>query len=761
MQGGKKGSNRSRCLVALFCALAAGVTLAGFEPVTDWSELYHAGIKARALGNNRLALDLLGRSVATATGDAQRSASRQEFAATLIREKRLDEARAILEELRKVTTGVTRAKVELDLGNLAAARAQDAAAAEYYVEAERLAAQHPVVALSAALNRIRLMPEAARVAALQRAMTRIAEVDSAADRGRLYLNVATQASRPGAGHSLRLAYEAAREANVLAAELDARTRLEALDALSQLYEEDKRPADTLRLFSRGFGSEDAIHADLLARLHWRQAKALAALGREEEAAVSYHRAVEYLESIRADLPIELEDGTSTFRSLLRPLFMGYADLELKRAGAKPEAERSAALREAIRAMELTKQSEMQDYLGDRCSVETAAGSASLPRGSAALYTILLEDRIELLLDTGDSITRKTVPVPSRAVSEVAGQLAKDLTKYWSADYLRGAKQLYDWLVRPVEKELEGRAIDTVVLVPDGPLRLVPLAVLHDGEHFLIERFAVATVTGLSMTETRSAPRGRPAALLAGLSEPGPVVAKLPPPAEGGGRTRSAPAGVKVLAASQIRTMQVQRDGVVRGAAPEADPYAQLRRDLALPGVKKEIDTLRTLVPGTAIMDGNFTVTRFSDEAGSGDFRIVHIASHGVFGGNAASSYIMAYDDVVTMSRLDSLLRNTDVDSHPIELLTLSACETAEGNERAPLGISGVAIKAKAKSVLGTLWPVSDDAAQKAMQIFYTALLQDNASKAQALRTAQRELLKNETSAHPFFWAPFVLIGNWN
>jgi CHAT domain-containing protein len=200
-----------------------------------------------------------------------------------------------------------------------------------------------------------------------------------------------------------------------------------------------------------------------------------------------------------------------------------------------------------------------------------------------------------------------------------------------------------------------------------------------------------------------------------------------------------------------------------GVGVETDSAARtaaLKESLLLPGVKKEIQGLRAIVPNVSIFDEAFTLRRFGEEAQSGDYKILHIASHGVFGGNASSSYIMTYDDLLYMNDLESILKVNQSEGRSIELLTLSACETAEGNDRAPLGISGVAIKANARSVLGTLWPVGDEAARKLMEGFYSRLATRSFMKAQALQAAQIELLNVEMLSHPFFWAPFVLIGNW-
>jgi CHAT domain-containing protein len=140
--------------------------------------------------------------------------------------------------------------------------------------------------------------------------------------------------------------------------------------------------------------------------------------------------------------------------------------------------------------------------------------------------------------------------------------------------------------------------------------------------------------------------------------------------------------------------------------------------------------------------------------------VVHIASHGIFGGDADSSFVMAYDDVLSLKDLQSLLRSDELRKNPIEILSLSACETAEGNDRAPLGLAGAAIKARARSVLGTLWPVDDEATALVIERFYRGLTQSPGSKARALQHAQIEVLRKEEFAHPFYWAPFALVGNW-
>jgi len=364
-------------------------------------------------------------------------------------------------------------------------------------------------------------------------------------------------------------------------------------------------------------------------------------------------------------------------------------------------------------------------------VDTAKGADSvISSGTALLYPVIFGDRIELLLETQSDIVRHSVQIPGAIVRQTAVGFANDL-RNGAAGYLMRSQQLYDWLLRPIEASLAAQQIDTLVVVPDGALRLFAMGALHDGKQFAVEKFAVATVTGMSMTSTSLPPTQEPGFLVVGVSEPGPVVDRL------------GPAIVEQILGKAV-----------------AHRPATLRAALALPGVRKEVEAISGIMPGTAMLDAAFTVEGFRREAESGSYRIMHIASHGFFGGSADSSYILAYDDLLTLDGLQSLLRSDHFRKNAIELLSLSACETAEGDERSPLGISGAAIKARAKSVLGTLWPVEDNAARRVMEGFYRGIAAGHQTKAVALRQAQVELLRSDEFAHPLFWAPFVLIGNW-
>ena len=747
--------------------LSSSVSLARTGPEAHWASTIESGIEARNRGNIQLSIGLLNKAWEAASSLDERTRAAAELGASLLQARRLDDAEEFLKIAYANFSYPGKASVALDLGNLAVARKNNKLALQYYLEAETNAGESLATRISAALNRARIGQEVDRLSALAPIIKDIENVASLNARARLYLNLGLQAKQI-LPQGLALAYQSIHSAYTLAPKIDKRLALEAFDALAQLYEDqgrtDEAKALTRLALTRVTAGKESVNVqDILVRLEWRDGRLLRREGRTIEALAAYQNAAMHLEGIRQDIPIEYENGRSSFQETLRPVFTGLADVTLIAAANSPGQEQKL-YRQAIHALELTKQSEMQDYLGDRCSVDAVGSGMSIqmPARTAALYPILFDDRVELLLETNSGIVRRTSNIGGAAAGKLALTLAKALPNYSSRGYLSSAQQLYDAILRPIEGELAKQNIETLIVVSDGPLRLVPIGALHDGEKFAIERFAVTTVTGLSMTDVQVSKTSTGSSLLAGLSEPGTVVSKLTSanvesmltgaPAVNPTETRSGP---------QVRSIR-SRGGpaAVAGKNEDTARVTQLKEMLALPGAKEEIQSLGKIMPNVSMLNEAFTLEQFGKAVGSGDYRILHIASHGVFGGDANSSYIMTYDDLLTMNRMDFLLRDRESDTNPIELLTLSACETAEGNERSPLGFSGAAIKAKAKSVIGTLWPVGDEAARKIMEKFYEGYTRGKLSKSAALRNAQRELLRDDNLSHPFFWAPFVVIGNW-
>ncbi|MFO1327793.1 MAG: CHAT domain-containing protein [Rubrivivax sp.] len=647
--------------------------------------------------------------------------------------------------------GPERAAVLLDLGQARAARGQAQQADADWRAAAAAAPDDAETQLAAELNRVHLLPPAERLPRLDAALQRLGAL-APARQARLAVHAGAQAREADAtGQALALqAFDQGRR--LALATQQPRLAAEAYDGLAALYERSGRADEALALVERGLEQARAADAtDWLYTLEGRAGRLAQRLGRDDLALQAYGRAVRHVEAVRSDIPVRYVDGRSSFRETLEPLYLGLADQLLRRAAQVPEPERSTLLLQARDSVELIKQTELEDYLRDRCSVESAArtGAARRPPEGTAIHTpIVLPDRLELLLETAQGIERRSVPLPGERLRDMVQAYVSALR---SGSALRARSEaLYRALVAPLERTLAEQKIHTLVTVPDGVLRLLPLGSLHDGRGWLLQRLAVATVPslGLAPAPRAQAPAlsaGRP--LLAGMSEPGPVVGKL-----------SLSVIDTVLEAGPEAARQPRRSA---GADGPADPALQreLRQALALPGVKDEIADIARVLPSTVLLDGQFTLDALQRALRTQRPPVVHIASHGVFGDSAESTFIMTYDELLTLDALQALLRDGR-GRLPIEVLTLSACQTAEGDDRAPLGMSGAALKARARTALGTLWPVSDEAAQQVMSGFYRRLATGGMGRAEALRQAQLELLQQPRRQHPMFWAPFILIGDW-
>jgi CHAT domain-containing protein len=176
-------------------------------------------------------------------------------------------------------------------------------------------------------------------------------------------------------------------------------------------------------------------------------------------------------------------------------------------------------------------------------------------------------------------------------------------------------------------------------------------------------------------------------------------------------------------------------------------------DRGLPPVDQELQ-----------VNGGFTNTNFETAIESTPYPIVHLATHGQFSSQLTDTYILTGDGRLTIDDLRTTLQTTAVRRDgTLELLVLSACSTATGDDRAALGLAGVAVRAGARSTVATLWQVNDYSSAVLMGAFYRELSTVrtlHVSKAAALQQAQRSLLQDTEYQHPYFWAPYVLVGNW-
>ncbi len=170
----------------------------------------------------------------------------------------------------------------------------------------------------------------------------------------------------------------------------------------------------------------------------------------------------------------------------------------------------------------------------------------------------------------------------------------------------------------------------------------------------------------------------------------------------------------------------------------------------LPSVTAELRDIKKIMNAKNVLENsNFTVNNLTAQFKEHEYTIVHLATHGVFGGTPEGSYLLNYDTLLTMDGLEDLIGIGRFRDNPVELLTLSACQTALGNERAALGLAGVALKAGARSAVATLWYVDDEATSLAVREFYRQLKTAGISKAQVLQNTQKKLIAKRRYWHPY------------
>ena len=700
------------------------------QPRQQSQALVAAARAAESLGQTKQALQLLelASTLAQKEPDALwRATILAQLGHTYLTARQLDAASTHLTQARELATQVSSpaltAPLLNDLGILHALQSHPEEALTAFTEAVQLAqqAQLPLVELHARVNAARTnvqlnQPMNSRIWADQ-ALEQVNTLPASREKAIGFMNIGLLYRRllpslPDLHAPLILrAAGALQEAVSLAEQLgDARTLSFALGHLGQLYESEQRLDEALSFTRRAIFSAQSVDApESLYRWQWQLGRQLAATGKLDEAIASYRQAAATLQPIRPAVAVAAAESSWSDEDPIRPLFFEQADLLLQRASLTEEQPAATQdLLAARDAIEAYKAAELRDYFKDECVDALQARLTkfdTLAANTAIIYPILFPTRLELLVSLPSGMTRIAVPVGTEALTKEIRLFRRTVEKRTTREYLPHAQQLYDWLVRPLEPELAKQQIATLVFVPDSALRTIPMAALHDGSTFLINKFAIALTPGITLTDPRPLNREKVRFLTAGLTK-----------------------------------------------AVQGFP--------SLPYVAEEVETIRSLYGADQLMDQDFRERRLEQELRDGRYGILHIATHGKFSTSVNDSFLLTFDEKLSMSGLDQLIGLFRFRENPLELLTLSACQTGVGDDRAALGLAGVAIKAGARSALATLWFINDEASAELVSEFYRQLRNPKLSKAQALQLAQQKLLSDRVYEHPAYWSAFLLLNNW-
>jgi CHAT domain-containing protein len=446
---------------------------------------------------------------------------------------------------------------------------------------------------------------------------------------------------------------------------------------------------------------------------WQEGRLLKAQGQIDGAIGAYAQAVEHLQILRQDLVAMNPEVQFSFRDRIEPIYREYVQLLLTDVDRLPAALKQDHLERSRQTLEALQLAQLQNFFRQACQTYRPQPLETLDPHAALVYSISLADRLEVILSLpGQPLQHYSSPLTTRETETLARSLRQSLNPAFPAEDGRPAAQrLYDALLRPAEAALTEQGIKTLVFVLDDAWRNLPMAVLHDGDRYLVERYSLALTPGLQLFAGKPIAAARPALLLGGLSEAN----------QGFG---------------------------------------------AIPAVGQELQRLQTLGNSLGktelLLNQNFTQTSLVKALQQPNLPIVHLATHGQFSSRAQDTFLLTWNQRLSVQTLGQWLdRRTGFS--PIELLVLSACQTAKGDNRATLGLAGIAVRSGARSTLATLWAVQDQSTSAFMAAFYQGLLTEKRPRAEALRQAQLTFVHdavNPRYQHPYYWAPFVLVGSW-
>jgi CHAT domain-containing protein len=490
---------------------------------------------------------------------------------------------------------------------------------------------------------------------------------------------------------------------------DERAEAYALGSLGGLYEQNQQWDNAQKLTEQALLLAQGINAaDIAYQWQWQLGRILRAKGSVEGATAAYTQAVNTLQSIRSDLVAISSDVQFSFRQSVEPVYREFVALLLQPKGGKSDQKDLAQARKVIESLQLA---ELDNFFRDACINAKPAQIDQIDKTAAVFYPIILPDRLEVILALpGQPLRQYTTALPKQTINKTLRDLRDAVTvpryRISVKRFHEPAQKVYNWLIRPVEAELANSGIKTLAFVPDGLFRNIPLSALYDGKHYLVEKYSVAIAPGLQ------------------LVDPKPLVRKE----------------LKVLAFGLTESRS--------GFSP-------------LPNVQSEMDRIKGEVESQVRLNQSFTNSSFKEATESSEFPVIHLATHGQFSSSAQDTFVLTWDDRIRANDFSELLRAQQGNQkQPIELLVLSACQTASGDDRAALGLAGVAVRAGARSTLASLWFVSDEATSLLMSEFYQELSRTQDTKAEALRRAQMAILHQQDFSHPYFWSAFVLVGNW-
>ncbi|MCY6493843.1 CHAT domain-containing protein [Leptolyngbya sp. GGD] len=444
---------------------------------------------------------------------------------------------------------------------------------------------------------------------------------------------------------------------------------------------------------------------------WQKELALIAKQQDNiQSALKYYgAAIDSLDQVRGNLLSITPDLQFSFQDQVEPIYRDFMALLVSQPNPN--------LRRVIQTYERLKLAELENFL--QCGkLELMPLSQKSPTSKSTLFYILdLDQTVGVIVQTENQMKYYTANAETvrnsvdGLIFNLQNAVQDTELKLPSESVLRSySEPLYRQLIAPAEQAKLVDEKSSLVFIMDTAFQGIPLGLLHDGTDYLIAHYPMSLSIG---SQLRATPHrdNKLTALVAALSQPSPSF---------------------------------------------QDPRVRSLK-LPLSNVESEVQAIQAILPVTKLLNERFTLAKFQSDLSKSSHNIVHIATHGQFSSSPDETFLIGWDQLITAPQFSSLLKSRFQPNAGLDLLVLSACQTAQGDKRSPLGLAGIAAQSGAKTTLASLWLIDDTATAIFIRHFYENLKSGQTAEI-ALQQAQMKLRQTSAYSNPYFWSAFVLIG---
>ncbi len=507
---------------------------------------------------------------------------------------------------------------------------------------------------------------------------------------------------------LETALPIAQQARLLAQQLNnERAESYASGTIGNIHNSLGQELESKKYLEEAMGLAQSIQAwDIAYQWQWRLAH-LYQVNQNIDKAVKYYKAaISSLDQVRGSILAVNTEIQWEFKEKVEPVYQEYMELIL--------SQDQPNLKQAVKIQEKLKLAELETFLQcGKLPAISLLNDSKLKELPPTIYLIKLRNIAKVIVRTPQGVFYQHSLDPQLLINSIysltIGVQNKEITGIHQSNLLIYSQTIYNLLFAPIKKYLPHSG--TLIFVLDTYFQNLPVSMLHDGENYLIEYYNIATSPSSDFWQSPALKSNNLITLIAGIFKESPSL-----------KNSLVPKNFQIL-----------------------------------PEVEKEIANIKESTASPLVLaNAEFTRDSFQQKIENNLLTVVHLSTHGQFSSDSEKTFVLAWDVPVAVRELRFLLKT---ERSGIDLLVLSACQTAKGDRRSALGIAGIAVQAGARSTVASLWVVEAESTALLMKEFYKGL-KNGMTKAEALRLAQLKLISNPKYENPYFWSGFILVGNW-